>query len=301
MFKNFFLFKHRHITLSSLREMMKKAEKMLDTNKHKLNTINVFPVADGDTGTNMHHTVKAISLSEDMVSAALDHARGNSGMIFSQFFIGFAGSMGEKASISGIADAFRKGYETAMSIVDAPKRGTMLDVMEKASSLMEKFSKKTSDISRAFSLLMPELKNEVMKTRYRMEVLKNAGVVDAGALGFLYVMEAWNAWLGGRPLDLEGLASYPVSVSKMDISHRFCTQILIETEKSSSDIVKLAKRYGIDVRAISMNGRTKLHVHTNSPSRLASDLSMLGKILDMRVEDMLKMRERHADSYRRIV
>ncbi len=301
MFKNFFLFRRRHVSLSDLREMMKKAAELLEAGKNSINAINVFPVADGDTGTNMYHTVRAISAAEDMLSAALEHARGNSGMIFSQFFIGFAESMGEKADIKQLSVAFSRGHEMARSIVDHPEHGTMLDVMEKASDLMKSFSRKTSGISRAFSWLVPELKKEVMRTRERMDVLKKAGVVDAGALAFLYIMEGWNIWLGGRPSSIGDIASYPVSVSHLDISHRFCTQILIETTAEPSDIVKLASNHGIDVRAISLDGKLKLHVHTNNPQRLASELRQFGRLVDMRVEDMVKMGERHANSHRRLL
>ena len=306
MGKGFFLFrikKRKTLVPGDIAKMLKSSEEVLESSYRNLDKINVFPVPDGDTGTNLYNTVRGINNSSDILSGALENARGNSGMIFSQFLIGFLSSMPEEARIGDVAACFRKGYESALSILDEPREGTMITVMRRAAEVMEEWKGRTDNITKAFAVLIKELRGEVERTKEMMDVLKKSGVVDSGALGFFYIMEGWNKYLGGKPSKLDEFVSEPVMISHIKIEHRYGTQILIETEKESSEMWRIVKPHGTDVRTIGRDGRVKIHIHTNRPERLAKVLEEHGVIVDMRIEDMVAMRGslNAGDYYRRVL
>ncbi len=286
--------KVRKISPDDIVMAFRKAEEIMRTKESKLNSINVFPVPDGDTGSNMYLTIKGINrgIEESGISSlklvAVESARGNSGMFLSQFLIGFSEVIKDKMNINDLAEGFRLGYERAYRITDSPKEGTILTIMRKAAEYLESFSNKTTNITKAFSGVVARLKKDVRETRDQLSILKKSNVVDAGALGFVYFLDGWHASLGGSfSKDLDRFITEPVLIKEGPIKFRYCTQVLVETYEETAAIWKRLKKYGTDLRIVREGETVKVHIHTNTPNQVTQCLEEFSSIINMRAEDML--------------
>ncbi|MDE6357010.1 MAG: DAK2 domain-containing protein, partial [Eubacteriales bacterium] len=224
----------------------------LNKNREKVDALNVFPVPDGDTGTNMSLTVLAAAkevakvnspnihdVAKALSSGSLRGARGNSGVILSQLFRGFSKALEGKdiANINDIANAFQRGMETAYKAVMKPKEGTILTVAKGLSEKAIEMSSKTDDI-RAMMEEVIKYGNAVLdKTINMLPELKQAGVVDAGGKGLLNILEGG---FFGKPeyLELNTEIREPLDIPKnienVDIKYGYCTEFFINTNNKNS-------------------------------------------------------------------
>jgi len=279
-----------------------------------VNRINVFPVPDGDTGTNMAFTFKAIldavsgrpvkrldDLMTRMAAAALDGARGNSGAIMAQYFEGCReGADGAKRlDASRLVACCRRGARLAWSAMSEPVAGTLPTVLEDhAAALAKAHADGEQDLQKLFRLGLQRARESLAGTPDQLPVLKQAGVVDAGGQGFVDLLEGIQAWLDQgvlEPLDAETAAL--VSAEPEDAAalaggdlgaHRFCTECVIEGP--SLDRVAIMKSLeSLDQSSLVVAGgqrRVRVHVHVNNPAEVFLACEAFGDIVQQKADDM---------------
>ena len=277
----------------TLYTMLVSAANTLENNKTEINNLNVFPVPDGDTGTNMSLTLGAVreiepeneSVSECATKAAdavLRSARGNSGAILALFFRGFSKSVKGKrdADTEAIAQAFEDGKNEAYKAVMNPTEGTILTVIRRCAEEAKKAQKKfTSDISGFFSQMVKTAEKTLEKTPDQLPVLKEANVVDAGGKGFVMMLRGMLSALKGKPVKAKTASGESSPVSKADFSEfhsddirfNYCTECIIEKKEAyhgEGTCTALSDYIGtIGDSAVFVDAEdiVKLHIHTNDP------------------------------------
>ncbi len=298
----------------------------LSANKEVINELNVFPVPDGDTGTNMTMTIVSAvkevtklpenagmkALCKAIATGSLKGARGNSGVILSQLLRGFTKVIEEydEVTVPTINLALSKGTETAYKAVMKPKEGTILTVArgisEKASELSESGEEFTIP---DFVRRVTEHGEYVLKTTPEMlPVLKEAGVVDSGGQGLIEVMHGMLAVLEGKKIDLsfDTDVSGPEKhltgagrddISTADIKFGYCTEFIIKlervfNERNESDFKAFLQGIGDSIVCVAMDDIVKVHVHTNHPGRAFEEGLKYGQLTSMKVDNM---REEHEE------
>lgn len=278
----------------------------------EVNDLNVFPVPDGDTGDNMVLTIKGgagaarndtgiAGASKSIADGMLLSARGNSGVILSQFFAGIAQGLDgiEKAGPAELCAALRRGVEKAYGAVVAPSEGTILTVIRMATEYVEKNSFSTvEDTLRAF---VEEGYRVLEKTPEFLPVLKTAGVVDSGGAGLLYIMEGMlRALTGEEIIRSYGEESVKEGVdldcftAESVLEYGYCTECLLRLQTAKTDIgefdVAVITDYlssiGDSVVAVANGSIVKLHVHTKTPGRVFDFCQRYGEFLTVKVENM---------------
>lgn len=311
------------INCAAFRKMVLVGAKMLDNNRAKVDALNVFPVPDGDTGTNMSLTmqsaVKELSASAagdfpavcDLVSkGALRGARGNSGVILSQIFRGICAvlrSAKTEVDTRTFAKAMESGTKVAYGAVSIPKEGTILTVMR----MMSEFAAKNAGKYRDFETFLPAVIEEgdraLAKTPDLLPVLKKAGVVDSGGVGLMTIMRGFLAALTGEETveiqteaadgssdDEFGDNSDIINMDLGDIQFAYCTEFFVINLKKSTtlaDIDKLRERLmelGDSVICIGDLEMIKVHVHTNTPGVALTYALELGELDRPKIENMLE-------------
>ncbi|MBR2019739.1 MAG: DAK2 domain-containing protein [Clostridia bacterium] len=295
-------------------EMVISAANALDNNKVVVNNMNVFPVPDGDTGINMTLTltsVRSLRNFDGTVSEAADKianmvlrsARGNSGAILSLFFRGIAKSLKGSmyATSAQMAAALKKGTEEAYKAVMKPAEGTILTVMrvcaEKATEKVEKgrFKDSPDDL---FAYVYKIGEKTLAKTPEMLPVLKEAGVVDAGGYGFLFVISGMLAALRGKPVAAESAtegAEQQATFSDFDtasITFTYCTECIVAKhepylgEGTAKDFNEFVCSIGDSVVFVDAEDIIKVHVHTNHPGQVIEQALEYGDLETMKVENM---------------
>lgn len=314
------------INCAMFRKMVLVGAKMLDNNRAKVDALNVFPVPDGDTGTNMSLTmqsaVKELNSSAagdflqvcDLISkGALRGARGNSGVILSQIFRGICSVLRTskpEADTRTFAKAMEAGTKVAYSAVSIPKEGTILTVMR----MMSEFAAKSAGKYRDFETFIPAVIEEgdkaLAKTPELLPVLKKAGVVDSGGVGLMTIMRGFQAALMGDDIISEIQTDAANSASAQDadfgdnsdiinmdlgeIQFAYCTEFFVINLKKSTtlaDIDKLRERLmglGDSVICIGDLEMIKVHVHTNTPGVALTYALELGELDRPKIENMLE-------------
>ncbi|MBQ7466916.1 MAG: DAK2 domain-containing protein [Clostridia bacterium] len=311
------------ITGATFRKMVLSGANYLENNKEYVNSLNVFPVPDGDTGTNMSMTmrscVKEINMIttnnlEDIADAvskgALKGARGNSGVILSQILKGFSSVLVTEKEINTklFAKALKEGAEVAYKAVSKPKEGTILTVIRVMSDEALKIAKKTTEIE-DFLKQTIDAGEEILKmTPEMLPVLKKAGVVDAGGRGLLVVLTGFYKLLTGEEGDLDlnfedttsaaadaSMENATVNYNDLaDIEFAYCTEffvININKKTTEADIDKLRETLmsiGDSVICIGDLNLVKVHVHTNQPGVALSNALKLGELNGVKIENMLE-------------
>lgn len=294
-----------------LKKALAGAAKFLEDNKEEVNSLNVFPVPDGDTGTNMSLTVNSaikqgINLNEDSVSkialatshGSLMGARGNSGVILSQLFRGFANGLNEKdtADIKTIAEAFKQAADTAYKAVMKPTEGTILTVARECGEYAVSISKQEKDILVFLKKVIDHGEKSLARTPEMLPVLKQAGVVDAGGKGLLYVLiGAYNALAG---IDNVEIKVEEKKVEKQeyvrqehidtdDIKYGYCTEFIINTNYNDIDSFREELSVqGDSLLVVGGEGLIKVHVHTNNPGTVLEKALSLGELNDIKIDNM---------------
>ena len=273
-----------------------------------LNRINVFPVPDGDTGTNMAFTFKTIleatanspqdrvdKLMDHVADAALDGARGNSGAIMAQYFHGFREAIAGRRSLSArrLAKAASAGAEEAWKAMSKPVPGTLPTVLEDFSQeLTQRVGDGVTDIQALFAHGLERARASLANTPNQLQVLKNAGVVDAGGQGFVDLLEGiWTFMVKGEvdaavadlQKDLTG------NLQEFDVGeHRFCTECVVEGENIDREQV-MARLEALDASSLVVAGgrnRVRVHIHVNNPAEVFLACEDFGVIRQQKADDM---------------
>ncbi len=279
----------------------------------ELNKINVFPVPDGDTGTNLALTVDAIGVRIQQIDtrhvgellikaadAALDGARGNSGAIIAQFFQGLADSCQDKQRLhpKDLVKAFQAGAEYARSAIAKPQPGTILTLIDEVADDLAEYYRQNPD--RDFVPLLEyaleRAEVALANTQQQLEVLRRAGVVDAGAKGFLLLLEGIGNFLARGSLRAVPVPrADPGAVATLDgfetlegdIEHRYCTECLIHGEQI--DQRKLRERLSAIGSSLIVAGtprKTKIHVHVDEPAMVFDIAGNYGELTGRKADDM---------------
>ena len=294
------------------RDMLRYGLAHLEAHRMAVNDLNVFPVPDGDTGTNMVMTLKngfraiehgegdLATLSRSFADSAVFGARGNSGVILSQFFRGlsegFAGH-GE-ADVVVLADAMEKGRAHAYRAVAKPVEGTILTVLKDIASALREGLSTLHDIDGAVELMIASAKESLERTPALLPILKKAGVVDSGGAGFVYFLEGVLRYLKGEPLSApveqaaEGaadLVDYSLFDRDSDFSLGYCTELLLQLTAAQFDYNEFLTRLntlGESVVSSLEGDKVKLHIHTPTPEAVLAYCHRFGEFLTMKVENM---------------
>ena len=302
-----------------LKSMFVTAAKLLDINRASIDALNVFPVPDGDTGTNMSMTVqsaikalmgcqsnKVDEITEAISKGALRGARGNSGVITSQIFRGICATLAKASEIDTkvFANALMAGAEVAYGAVSKPKEGTILTVIRMAAEHAQSVYRKHKD----FETFLPEVINAanqaVELTPTMLPVLKKAGVVDAGGKGLVLLLEGMNKALNGEQVSGDEIISetspQETSMDHVDIMNlgniefAYCTEFFIvnlNKRTTMADIERLREflmTIGDCVIVIGDLEFVKVHVHTNQPGVALTRALELGELDKLKIENMLE-------------
>jgi hypothetical protein len=293
--------------------------------QRELNRINVFPVPDGDTGTNMAVTItKAVegtSVSDSisatmgsMADAAIAGARGNSGVILAQFLAGFRESLADSASMSmeKFVRAIEHAYQSSRRAITAPSEGTILSVIREWSLALRREHSRVGSFRELFRAAAPSLRSSLAATTGQLDALRRAGVVDAGASGFVAFIDGAHEYLesGAPPPDLLPLDEAEGAVSRVeadvenvdgDFTFRYCSEFLVAAPEGGGldpEAIRDGLR-GLGDSLIVAGTKTKarVHIHTDEPARVMERLSFQGWILEQKVDDM---RRQYQDAHERL-
>jgi len=305
-------------------EMVIQGANHLSNNAKVVDALNVFPVPDGDTGTNMNLSITAgakevqkhVSSNIGSVAGAfakglLMGARGNSGVILSQLFRGFAKAVEGKESINAdeFAKAFQAGVDTAYKAVMKPVEGTILTVAKDAAKKAVKTAKSTDDLTIVMEEVVKEAKESLKRTPELLPVLKEVGVVDSGGQGLVFIYEGFLAELKGEKISespklpsMDKLVSAEhhknaqSHINTEDIKYGYCTEFMVRFEKekepfSEKKFREDLSRFGDSLLVIADDELVKVHIHSEQPGEVLTYGQRYGSLLNMKIENM---REQHS-------
>jgi DAK2 domain fusion protein YloV len=279
--------------------------------QQEINRINVFPVKDGDTGTNLASTFQSIvdspiptsSLKRTlnaMADAALAGARGNSGIIFAQFIYGFSNEVpaGNKITIPLFAEAMQKASGYTYQAVSVPVEGTMITVIREWAEYLFTIRDKMDDFKKLIAESYIKAKQSLAETTEKLEVLKQANVVDAGAKGFVVFLEGMIEFFNSGKLrdlivrnTLEKVEEFQPSRHKQ-FNYRYCTEALMEPIGVTRHFVQQTLNdFGDSVVVAGSDQKLRFHVHTDDPAKLFESLTNYGHVFNLKVDDMVFQEE----------
>ena len=302
---------------SSFRRMMINAAAAIEINKQQLNDLNVFPVPDGDTGTNMSMTINAAAAdlrkTEDpnlekaaatAASAMLRGARGNSGVILSLLLRGISRKLKGVEVCDGVlwADALQEGVDAAYKAVMKPAEGTILTVARLAAAKAINAARENNHIEFVHAAAIEEAEEALANTMNQNPVLKKAGVVDAGGKGWLIALEAMMSAMKGEDIVVpEGMADAEAKDSANfddfdteDITFAYCTEFIIsrENDKDPENLRAFLSELGDSLVLVDDEEIIKVHVHTNDPGAALHEAINYGSFVTVKIENM---RQQHTE------
>lgn len=278
----------------------------------ELNKINVFPVNDGDTGTNLASTIRAVvdslnpnrsfKITADRIAEiTLENARGNSGIIFAQFLYGFSSETANLKTITlkEFAESVKNSVSYIYDAVANPVEGTILTVIKDWANYIYDNRFRLTDFNQILIDSLEILKSSLEQTRSKLSVLTAANVVDAGARGFVLFIEGIIEFITNRNLkELIRIKAETGVFEKLeeaipqDVEFRFCTEALIKKcTISSQELRKLLDKYGNSIVIAGSDKMRRLHVHTNTPAELFEELRHSGILAFQKAEDMIRQSE----------
>lgn len=294
-------FRLKHSIIASAARVGEKLE--------ELNDINVFPVADGDTGTNMAETMQSIAdsahnlehdsfaeMSSAIADSALEGARGNSGVILAQFFQGLAEKVTGKKRVlpRDFAHAVEGAVAYAESAVSQPKEGTILTVMRDWASHIKEYAHTKNDFIDLLKGALARARVSLADTPKKLAVLRKAGVVDAGAQGFVHILEGMQEFLENGKLVALSAGSQVIDTirhhahhSEEAVLYQYCTQCMILGENIDRDHVKAQLTpLGDSLIVIGSRNKARIHIHSNHPQQVFEIAAQHGQVLRTKTEDM---------------
>lgn len=300
-----------------LRDAIISGANLLVNKKSSIDELNVYPVPDGDTGTNMSMTASAAAnllktltnptvgeVAKATASAMLRGARGNSGVILSLFFRGMAKALKDETNLTTklLVDSLQKSVKETYGAVMKPTEGTILTVariaLEKAETL------NTEDVSEAFAIILEAAKDALAKTPDMLPILKKAGVVDAGGMGLVTLFEGMkHVFDGNEIIQLEGNVPKsnlvnPVAEAKSDIKFSYCTEFIVNriNNKNPLSLRAYLESIGDSVVVVEDDSIIKVHVHTNEPGNAIQEGLKFGWLTNMKIDNMRQQHEQKAHS-----
>lgn len=308
------------IDAKTFKKMFLAGAASIEAKKDYINELNVFPVPDGDTGTNMTLTIMSAvkevgslsnpsieNLSKAISSGSLRGARGNSGVILSQLFRGFTKEIRDhkELNVTIITNGLIKASETAYRAVMKPKEGTILTVARGAAERATQLALETDDLVYFGSEIIAHMEKVLEQTPELLPVLKEAGVVDSGGQGLLEIVKgAYDAFLGKEVKlisdNSEGTMATGINldrVSSEDIKFGYCTEFIIMVENeynlgTEMDFKKYLDSIGDSIVVVSDDDIVKVHVHTNDPGLAIQRALTYGSLTNMKIDNM---REEHTE------
>ena len=294
-----------------LKSMIISGANNLKNNKKMVDDLNVFPVPDGDTGTNMSMTVCAASkellscesesvsdVAKIAASASLRGARGNSGVIMSQLFRGLYKALEghSEADSAMLAKAFKSAADTAYKAVMKPTEGTILTVARCASEACRKLAAETDDIEEILSGTVDAAKEALDKTPEMLPVLKQAGVVDAGGMGLLVILKGALSALRGEEITSEdtaetssGSAAARQDIDTANIKFMYCTEFIINKRSANYSVTAFRgaiSPIGDCMLVIDDTDIVKVHIHTNNPGFVLQEAVKIGDLTNIKIDNM---------------
>lgn len=307
------------INTELFRKMFLAGAANLEAKKEFINELNVFPVPDGDTGTNMTLTIMSaakevqslenadmLTIAKAISSGSLRGARGNSGVILSQLLRGFTKEIREHKEIDAVilAKACERATATAYKAVMKPKEGTILTVAKGISRKAEELAETTEDLEVFIPEVIKYAEEVLAQTPEMLPVLKEAGVVDSGGQGLLEVIHgAYDAFLG-KEIDYAAIEASggtkmvkPSQQAEADIKFGYCTEFIIMTEKEFTDkneaeFKAYLESIGDSIVCVADDDIVKIHVHTNDPGLAIQKALTYGQLSRMKIDNM---REEHQE------
>lgn len=315
----------KQINAEQFLRMMQIGAQRLEQHADRVNALNVFPVPDGDTGTNMNMTIQSgieemknvlVSESVGALAEALSRgllmgARGNSGVILSQLFRGFAKALSGKSIIESrhIADAFHQGIETAYKAVIKPVEGTILTVAREAAEAGMRFSWGTKDPQELLEVICEAAQEALVKTQKMLPVLQEAGVVDAGGQGLVFIYEGMLHALT-HPGELEEIsfaepaATIPLQVGHTEnidpanIEHGYCTEFMVKLRTNRRPVQPFNEQafrqkmatFGDSLLVVADDDIVKVHIHAENPGSVLDTAMKYGDLSRIKIDNM---REQH--------
>lgn len=314
-----------NITTSLFQEMVQAAATRLGKQAEYVNSLNVFPVPDGDTGTNMgmtmdngakevadKHAATVGQVGQILSKGLLMGARGNSGVITSQLFRGFGQSIKDLEELDGkaLADAFQSGVEVAYKAVMKPVEGTILTVSRGAATAAKKKAESTDDATEVMRAALDGAKAALAKTPDMLPVLKEVGVVDSGGQGLVYIYEGFLAAMTGEYIASEDFKATPATMSQMinaehhksvaghvateDITFGYCTEIMVALGKGPTYVKEFnyeefqgyLSGIGDSLLVVNDDEIVKVHVHTEDPGLVMQEGLKYGSLVKVKVDNM---------------
>lgn len=294
----------RNINGEILSKCFISAFQYLEVHKEEVNALNVFPVPDGDTGTNMSLTMrsaaKQINALEEFTagtvakaasSGSLMGARGNSGVILSQILRGFAVGCGDSDAleIETLKDAFSNAYKTAYKAVMKPTEGTILTVIRAMGEFAEENYEHYEDIFVFFDDILEAGQIALDNTPNQLPVLKEAGVIDAGGQGLCYIVEGMIHYETAPELIKETRKERVVQETHQpdqDIEFGYCTEFMIHSNEDYEAYRDFISSYGDSLIVVGADGLIKTHIHTNNPGEVIEKALQLGSLSDIKIDNM---------------
>ena len=288
----------------------------LQANVQEVNELNVFPIPDGDTGENMYLTLKGgidalqtqdnASLQEEtraLAQGMLLNARGTSGVILSQLFYGLAEGLAglDSADLQQLAAALKQGVKCAYGAVAEPVEGTILTVAREAVENSVGHIQENMTVVEFFSLYLSEMKKSLINTPELLAALKEAGVIDSGGAGLVYIIEGFCKVLAGEDVGGEiaaGASSKSVDFSKFNedsvMEFGYCTELLLQLQRAKTDLdafsvpelIEFLGTVGDSIVAFRTGTVVKLHVHTLTPWKVLAHCQEFGEFLTVKIENM---------------
>ncbi len=295
----------------------------LESHYRRVNELNVFPVPDGDTGTNMLLTMRnaykeiadlnssnAGKIASKIGHGAMMGSRGNSGTIMSQLWIGFGRVLGEAENVDAplLATALRAATDTAYRGVQRPVEGTILTVAREMTEEVESLVETVSDLRELLEAMIKRGWDAVDRTPEMLPVLKDAGVVDSGGTGLMYVLEGMLRYLNGEPVQLEGSIEDAFEAELEEMHHEgelqhpgenfYDVQFVIKGTALNGDAIKAAvESMGESAVVVAMDEAVKVHVHVHNPGLPLEYAANVGHLSDIVVENMLEQYEEYRQKY----
>lgn len=297
-----------------LKKMFITSANILDNNKTTVDALNVFPVPDGDTGTNMALTMLSAveelekldseaveDVAEAVATGSLMGARGNSGVILSQLFRGFAKSAKGKSKLDtkAFARALMGGVETAYKAVMKPTEGTILTVARETAQKAEEICDSVNDYNIFLEEILKQSNITLKKTPSMLKVLAQAGVVDAGGKGFVYILQGIMKAFRGEEIQLNGNSHSAAvemegSVDAQELVYPYCTQFIIKLPSGTvNDLKKAILPMGDSALVVGDEKVIKVHIHTDKPHRVIEEGLKLGQLSSIEIDNM---KEQHRET-----
>ena len=291
--------------LPAVRDLVRAALAALEASRERIDNLNVYPVPDGDTGTNLSLTVRAVhdalaatedasaeELARAVTRACLLGARGNSGVILSQIVRGAAEALAEAGTIDAgvLALCLRRGSEAAYGALREPKEGTILTLARELAERAEELAPSNPPLGLALDEIIARGESALARTPDQLPILREAGVVDAGAAGLLEVIRGIRAEVCGEPLAEAPVETEPLpfeAVHRELSRYRYCTSFYVEGDEVERErLERELCAFGDSVLVVGSTGALKAHVHTDDPGRALSLATTLGVVEEVEVQNM---------------